>query len=209
MSKKLIFLNYRFEISVDIMDLLKDKFTIFILNENKWYNFAFKMQKILLWIDFKPDLVIHRWICGAKDNSDIWNIYQIQRSFLYNDEHKILESQKHRFSDDINLAHKANIVTKFSIQQHDKMIYDFAFLYDLETFWVWQLTNFFSFPIITLKWVTDTNKEVINLWTEDKEIEFLLNTNLKRQKRQLILEEIWHNINLLSNKLLKILEEFL
>jgi len=202
LGNKIFVLNYKQELSEEIFEKIKGKFDTYVLNENKWYNFAFKLLKILNSYE-RVSIVVHWWLAWWEDNSYLWNVYQIQRSFLYNEENMILESQKHRFSDSFNFFENSNIVTKFKIWKHSDIIYDFAPIFDIETFWIWSITNLFSFPILTFKWVSDINESVFYALSEEEEIDFLLNPNMKRKKKEIILNKLKDIINNLSYNLLK------
>ena len=181
----LIVTNYAQEVPPGIKKF--EDVQVEILNENKGWNFAFKLQKLIL--KHKPSKVLHLWIAGGKDQSLIGKIFHIQRSFLRG-ENTIFDSQKHRFSDNIDLGlPKSWIVTKLNKKAHTAKLYDFAPIFDLETFRVGQLTNFFAIPIVTVKGITDTLVD-LESFEEDDEIDFLLDPAKKRTKKQKILSEL-------------------
>ena len=205
LTKVLLVVNYKEELDVEYFQQF-DIVDVKILNENKWWNFAFKLQKILA--KEKYDLVIHWWLCWAKSKSMIWNIYFVKRAFL-SDWEKIFDSQKYRFVDDLvwkfwgefskfDWFNTGNIVSKFKVWKHSDLIYDFAEIFDIESFWVASLTNFYSIPILTFKGVSDDNNLSLVSFDEEKEIEFLLYPELKRKKKELILTQLWENIKVLN-----------
>ena len=202
--KILFIVNYREEFKYyDFLN--KYKFVdYFVLNENKWRNFAFKLQKILL--KEKYDLVIHWWLCWWKDKTFIGDIYLIERAFL-SDWVKIFDGQKYRFIDKINLPiQKTNIITKLAIWKNKDIIYHWGNIFDLESFWVANLTNFYTIPILTFKWVSDDNTFLFENFDEEKQIEFLLNPSLKRKKKQIILDMLGENIKVVNEKFYKVLK---
>ncbi len=183
----LVVANYKEELPPEILTTQDENLKVEILNENKWWNFAFKLQKLI--IKYKPSKVLHIGIAWWKDESLIGKVFHIQRSFL-RWTNTIFDSQKHRFSDNINIdLPKSWIVTKLNKKSHTSKLYDFAPIFDLETFRVGQLTNFFSIPIISIKWVTDTLIDLESFEQQD-EIGFLLDPQQKRGKRQKILKEL-------------------
>ena len=208
--KGLLVLNYKEELSdYDFLNRYKQILDVQVLNENKWRNFAFKLEKLIIKQNYK--FVIHRGICWGKDKSMIWDIFLIKRAFL-SDGYKIFDWQKYRYIDKFEKQLKgqlkisfSNIVTKFRVWRHSDIIYDWSYIFDLESFWVANLTNLFSIPIITIKWVSDDNNLSFLTFDENKQIEFLLYPELKRKKKQLILQELTHNIKILTSKFKEIL----
>ena len=187
----LIVANYKHEIPSSILTKQDENLKVEVLNENKWWNFAFKLQKLIL--KHKPTKVLHIWTAWGKDTTLVGKVFHIQRSFLRASD-SVVESQKHRFVDKIDLnIPKANIVTKINKVAHTDKLYDFAQIFDLETFRVGQLTNFFAIPIISIKGVTDTIVDLQSFEQED-EINFLLNPDQKRTKKQKILKELKNSL---------------
>ncbi len=183
----LVVANYKHEIPSSILTKQDENLKIEVLNENKWWNFAFKLQKLIL--KHKPTKVLHIWTAWGEDTTLVGKVFHIQRSFLRAVD-SVIESQKHRFVDGIDLdVPKANIVTKLNKSAHTGKLYDFASIFDLETFRVGQLTNFFALPIISIKGITDTIVDLQSFEQED-EIDFLLNPEQKRTKKLKILKEL-------------------
>ena len=121
----------------------------------------------------------------------------------------VVESQKHRFVDGIDLdVPKANIVTKINKNAHTDKLYDFASIFDLETFRVGQLTNFFAIPIISIKGITDTIVDLQSFEQED-EINFLLNPDQKRTKKQKILQTLDKQLQIIYPQIEKIFNNLL
>jgi len=207
---KLLVLNYKQELNWDLVDkkLLSD-FQIEVLNENKGWNFWYKLMKVLT--KNKYDLVVHWGLAGGKEKSQLWRIYLINRAF-FSDWQKIFDGVKYRYVE--KLAEQfwisdmlTNIVTKIKIGAHSSIIYDFWNIYDLESFWVANITNFFSFPIFTFKGVSDLNDVSFFRISEEQEIEYLLKPSLRRNKKKLILEKLQKIIDGLTVKFIDILKK--
>jgi TolB-like protein len=77
----------------------------------------------------------------------------------------------------------------------------------LESFWVANITNFFSFPIFTFKGVSDLNDISFYKISPDQEIEYLLNPSLRRNKKKLILQKLQDIIDGLTIKFMDILRQ--
>lgn len=196
--------NYRQEIDERIFQWFND-FDLQFMNETKWSVFGFKLMKLLNQDRNKYDMVLHFWLCGWSDSSQIWNIYKIDRSFLYY--YDIIDNQRFRFgSYKFDTIPTNNIVTKFHIWEHDKKLFDFADLYDLESFWVSQVSALVSIPVFTIKWVSDLN-EICTRWVDSsQEIDFLMSPNNKRKKKELLLQKIGKNIELVNLNLQKFIQ---
>ncbi len=199
----LVVANYEEELPTEILTFSNENLKVEILNENKWWNFAFKLQKLI--IKHRPSKVLHIGIAWWKDESLIGKVFHIQRSFL-RWTNTIFDSQKHRFSDNINIGlPKSWIVTKLNKKSHTSKLYDFAPIFDLETFRVGQLTNFFSIPIISVKWITDTLVDLESFEQQD-EIDFLLNPQQKRGKKLKMFTKLKGTLDKLHPRFKKVLE---
>jgi len=200
----LIAVNYKEEIDYDYFSKY-DFVEIKIFNERKWSMFALKLQKYILDNHWKYDIVLHFWLCWWKHLSQIWNIYKIDRSFLYNNE--IIDNQRSRFwKNKFNNIDDNNIVTKFSVWKHSELLYDFWDIYDIETFWVSQLSVLIWTPIVSIKWVSDINDSFIYDISEKEEIEFLLNPDSKRQRKQIFINRLKDNINIVNTNFINFFE---
>lgn len=183
----LIVVNHENEIDKDFFSQY-DFVDIKVLKENKWSIFALKLQKFLL--KEKYDFVLHFGICWWKSKDMIWDIYKIDRTFLFHD-NNIVDNQRNRlWKLQFKTIKTNNIVTKFNIWEHSDLLYDFADIYDLESFWVAQLSTQTSIPIISIKWVSD-----INNFSKIDEMDFLLNPESKRQRQKLLLDNLKDNIS--------------
>ncbi len=172
----LLLVNYKDEIDYEYFSRY-DFVDIKILNEKKWSIFALKLLKLLS--ENKYDMVLHFWLCGGKNEEMIWNIYKIDRTFLFYKD--IIDNQ--RFKNwwfNFDSLPNSNIVTKFKIDENPAKLYDFAEIFDLETFWVSQISNQTLIPIFTLKWVSDTNDIV-----QKKDFHIYLKNNIKIVKSNL------------------------
>lgn len=188
----LIAVNYKEEIDYNYFSKY-DFVEIKIFNEKKWGIFAFKLQKYILENPWKYDMILHFWLCWWRDADQIWKIYKINRSFLYND--KIIDNQRNRFGRlKFKNIENINIVTKFVLWSHFDFLYDFWIIYDLETFWISQLSTLISQPLISIKWVSDINDSFIYNMSESEEIDFLLNPENKRQRKQIIIDKLSKSI---------------
>lgn len=189
----LIAVNYKWEL-LNPNSLWKIEKEIKYFNEPKWSVFALKLQQHLLQNPNKYSFVLHFGSCWWI-SSNLWNIYKIDRSFLYYLD--IIENQRFcRWEYKFESIENSNIVTKFALWKHDKKLYDFANLYDLETFWVAQLSNTINIPIISIKWVTDNNEFYNKSESKEKEIDNLLNF---WSKENIILnKEFEHNLILIN-----------
>jgi hypothetical protein len=195
----LIVANYENELQIEKFsnyDFIDVKF----FNEKKWSVFWYKLQKFLYENKWKYDFVLHFGLCWWHYKNQIWEIYKIDRSFLYYND--IIENQRFRFWDfKFNNILNNNIVSKFNVWKHDDKLYDFADIYDIETFWVAQLSNIISVPIMSIKWVSDINDLTIITLDDENEIEFLLSPDMKR-KRQKFIDILWENINKINDNLI-------
>jgi len=154
-----------------------------ILNEKKWNIFGLKLLKLLIENKNKYDMVLHFWLCGAKDPSFVWNIYKIDRTFLFYQD--IIDNQRFKnWKFGFDTIPNLNIVTKFKIDENPAKLYDFAEIFDLETFWVSQISNQTLTPIFGIKWVSDANDI---FWKEN----FVEELKYNIQKVNLNLKQFW------------------
>lgn len=201
-----IIVNYKEEINIEYFK--KYSFVeIISLNEKKWPIFWYRFQKLLL--ENKYDMVLHFWLCWWKNSNQIWEIYKIDRSYLFYKD--IIDNQRSRFGKYVfqNISN-TNIVTKFSLGRHENKLYDFADIFDLETFWISQLSVLSSTPIFSIKWVSDTNDHYLYEFSRDDEIEFLLTPDVKRKRKQIIMEKLKESIDIVNKNFINFFEnEFL
>lgn len=156
----LFLVNYKNEADIEYLSKY-DFFDIKILNEKKWSIFALKLLKLLIKNKNKYDMVLHFGLCGGRSQEMIWNLYKIDRTFLFYKD--IIDNQRFKnWNFKFQTISNSNIVTKFNIDLNPDKLYDFAEIFDLETFWVSQVSTQTLTPIFTLKWVSDTNDIV---WT--------------------------------------------
>lgn len=191
----LIAANYKWEI-IETNKFNKIENETLFFNEPKWSIFALKLQKHILQNANKYSFILHFWTCWWI-SSNLWEIYKIDRSFLYYLD--IIENQRFFRGDyKFNSIKNNNIVTKFILGNNNTKLYDFSDIYDLETFWVAQLSNILNIPIISIKWVTDDN-EIYN--TNEKtfeEIDGLL--NLKDNSKILNDSQFNYYLQIINNK---------
>lgn len=181
---------------------------VLVIKESKWSYFALKLQKHLMANPY--DIVLHYGICGWEAQEQIGSIYQIERAFLRHE--SIIDNQVFvkRQLPVFEWLDQSWIVTKFHVGDHYSSLYHFASLYDLETFWVAQLSAFSSVPILSIKWVTDVNDVVcVRQVDEEEEIAFLLDPSLKRSKKKLLLTELQQHIDACDRKLRRFYAESL
>lgn len=199
----LLVCNYKNELNENIIKKYDFIEPIF-LNEQKWNIFAMKLIKYIYQNPKKYNLILHFWTCWAHDSKQIWTIYKIDRTFLFNNE--IIENQRFKnWENKFQTIQNSNIVTKFNIGDHWDKLYDFANIFDLETFWVAQAASQISTPIISIKGISDHN-DIINNFNKKDEIEFLLNPENKRLKKTILYEKILNNIKIVNNNLQTFLE---
>lgn len=194
----LFVVNYQQELSS--YDFLKNAdVEILVLNQPKWFLAGQKLLKHISQFPWKYHMILHFGLCWGKDKSDIGNIYKIDRTFLYHKE--ILDNQRFRhWYYHLSGIESRHIVSKWTMWQHGQDLYDFASIYDLETFWVAQVSQQTLTPIFSIKWVSDTNDlAVIHMSIQD-EIDFLLNPDQKRSKKSLIMGELGQNIKVITHK---------
>lgn len=187
----LVLINYKKELIIDnYLNQIPNEIKYF--NESKWSIFGYKVLKYILENKTKFKLIVHFGSCGGIKNN-IWNIYKIDRTFLY-DKH-IIDNQKFKFwSYKLENIENQNIVTKFKLWNHWNNLYDFSNIYDLETFWIAQISNLVTIPIISIKWVTDDNSYFQNN-DNDLEIQKLLNLHNNSNEN-----EFYSNIKIINNK---------
>lgn len=192
--KKLLVYNYKWELVLDYFNNFN--LDILYMNEKKWWNFWFKLQKILL--KNRYDIVFHRGLAWSKEDN-VWNIYLIDYAYL-SDWEKIFDAQKYRYVDNFDFK-KSHIITKFKVGFNNPDIYEFSNIYDLESFWVASLTNFFWFPILTFKWVSDYNEFL----TIDEEIKYLISS---KSRIEYLNDKYKDIINYLSKEFSNIIKQF-
>lgn len=202
----LLVVNYSWELLNNIKNKYWNDFIIEFINENKWVVFWNKIVKLVYWkySNCNIDLIVHFWTAGSNNPNLIWNIYKIDRTFLYY--YDIIDNQRFRFWDyAFDWIINSNIVTKFFISKHSEKILNFAPIFDLESYYVAVLSNLISIPIISIKWITDNNNVFIE-YDEKKEIEFLLYPNNKRKKRLLYEKSLSKSLSIINRKFLNFLE---
>jgi len=176
--------NYPWEIMDFVIDQNKHKFDFIFLKQNKWYQFGSKLSKILLQNKYKE--IIIRWTAGSFDWNLLWDIFEIDRTFLRDSD--IIENQKVWTNKISNLV-KQNINTTFFYGKYSPNMKDFGNLLDMESFWVaTTMTQYNNISYKIIKWVTD-------IVPSDKKYSELLHSPIFRQNIQKINEKFNEYIN--------------
>lgn len=183
--------NYPREIQKEFFENYDDVKVKFF-RQKKGSLFVLQLQKYLLEND-NIDMVVVLGTCGGQDENQLGQIYHTTRSFLWHNDH-IIDSQKFRFNKyNFDSIPDGNIVTKFRVGQHTDKLYDFGSIYDIESFWIAQLSNQIGTPILMFKWVSDINQDVI--FNKQDQIDFLLQPENKRQRKSVVYKKIKENID--------------
>ena len=193
----LVAVNYPNEVNQEIF-LSRDVFDVKFFNEPKWFMFGYKLLKFLTENKNKYDLLFHFGLCWTQNQDEIWKLYKIDRTFLFGS--NIIENQRFKnWSFSFQNIPNSNIATKFTLWPNPQQIYDFAQIFDLETFWVAGVSNQIWIPVFSVKWVSDTNDTI--WWENIDETEFLLNPEMKRKKKDFYIEKLQQNINIVNHNL--------
>lgn len=185
---------------IDFQKLNLQDFELFWISEQKWFKFSLSLQKKIIKENNKYDQIIFFWVWFSKIKTLQRNFYKIDRCFLFNK--NIIDNQKYfKFNDNICLEQK-NIVSLFDYNNIQNKIYDFWEIFDKFWFWISNLSTSSNLNILHIVYVFPQKYSRSKVLSQEKQIEFLLNPDHKRN--------IWLTINkIFINKFNNIVEKFI
>ncbi len=161
MKKELFIINNIPSLKTSLKDNENQKYIF--LNEKKWSILAFQIMKIILKEKKEINRVIFLWIWYTTVAKYIWKIIQIDRTFLFSED--IIDNQRVN-NNQIFLGNskrkretfdKLNCNTLWNLSNLPKDLEDFGKVYDLESFWIAQLTSQIWKKVFILKYIVEND----------------------------------------------------